>query len=47
MADRCRYLAASCITEAAKRPLNEMAEQLEQAADEEQPVVVPTTFGRC
>lgn len=40
MANRYRFLAASCI-------LSEMAEELEQAADEQQPMIIPTTFGRC
>jgi hypothetical protein len=33
MATHCRFLAASCITDAAKRPLTEMADELERAAD--------------
>ena len=36
VAAHCRDLASSCITEAARRPLTEMAEELERKADEPQ-----------
>lgn len=36
LATHCRYLAASCLTEQARQPLNEMAEEFEQEADRQQ-----------
>jgi hypothetical protein len=35
VAEQCRSLAASCITAHARQPLNEMADELEEAADEQ------------
>lgn len=35
MATKCRQLAADCITEAAREPLADMAEALDEAADHE------------
>jgi hypothetical protein len=35
VAQRCRFLAASCITSQARQPLTEMADELEAAADQE------------
>jgi hypothetical protein len=37
VAEHCRHLASSCITDAARRPLNEMAEELERKADDPPP----------
>jgi hypothetical protein len=49
IATRCRFLASSCITDAARRPLNEMADELEEAADAEQQMRIrqPVGSGRC
>jgi hypothetical protein len=43
MANQCRYLASSCITDAARKPLNEMAEELDRAADAQQPPPIAPT----
>jgi hypothetical protein len=32
MADHCRYLASTCVTDQAREPLNETAEELEREA---------------
>ena len=36
LATHCRYLAASCLTEQARQPLNEVADELELEADKQQ-----------
>lgn len=35
LATHCRHLAASCITEQARQPLNEVADELELEADKQ------------
>jgi hypothetical protein len=35
LATHCRHLAASCITEQARQPLNEVADELEEEADKQ------------
>jgi hypothetical protein len=36
LATQCRDLASTCITEQARRPLNEVADELEAEADKQQ-----------
>jgi hypothetical protein len=36
LATQCRHLASTCITEQARRPLNEVADELEAEADKQQ-----------
>lgn len=36
LATKCRYLAAGCLTEQARRPLIEVADELELEADKQQ-----------
>lgn len=36
LATHCRYLASSCLTEQAREPLNEVADELELEADKQQ-----------
>lgn len=36
MATHCRYLASSCLTEQARQPLNEIADELELEAEKQQ-----------
>jgi hypothetical protein len=38
LATHCRYLASSCLTQQARQPLNEIAEELEIEADRQQQV---------
>jgi hypothetical protein len=36
LATHCRHLAASCLTDQARQPLNEVADDLEAEADKQQ-----------
>jgi hypothetical protein len=36
LASHCRYLAATCLTEQARQPLNELANDLDAEADKQQ-----------
>ena len=38
LATHCRFLASSCLTEQARQPLNDIADELEVEADKQQEV---------